>query len=55
MPAAIPDDFLDLFHYIGVDKYPWGTSGEVREIFKIRPDHVVARVVVANPNDPLSH
>jgi PPOX class probable F420-dependent enzyme len=41
--------------YIGVDKYPWGTPGEVRQIFKIRPDHVVARVVVADPNNPLSH
>jgi PPOX class probable F420-dependent enzyme len=25
--------------YIGKDKYPWGQPGEVRVIFKIRPDH----------------
>jgi PPOX class probable F420-dependent enzyme len=39
--------------YVGVDRYPWGEPGEVRQIFKIRPDHVVARVVVADPNNPL--
>lgn len=39
--------------YVGVDRYPWGTPGEVRQIFKIRPDHVVARVVVADPSNPL--
>jgi PPOX class probable F420-dependent enzyme len=25
--------------YIGKDKYPWRQPGEVRVIFKIRPDH----------------
>jgi PPOX class probable F420-dependent enzyme len=25
--------------YIGQDKYPWSKPGEVRVIFKIRPDH----------------
>lgn len=39
--------------YVGVEQYPWGTPGEVRQLFKIRPDHVVARVVVADPNNPL--
>lgn len=39
--------------YIGLDKYPWGEPGESRQIFKIRPDKVVARVVVADPNNPL--
>lgn len=39
--------------YIGVERYPWGTPDEIRQIFKIRPDHVVARVVVADPNNPL--
>ena len=41
--------------YIGVEKYPWGTPGEVRQILKIRPEHVVARVVVADPNKPLEY
>ena len=25
--------------YIGQDKYPWGQPGEVRVIFKVRPEH----------------
>ncbi len=41
--------------YVGVDKYPWGEPNEVRQIFKIRPDKVVARVVVADPNNLLGH
>ncbi|MBE7513169.1 MAG: PPOX class F420-dependent oxidoreductase [Anaerolineales bacterium] len=41
--------------YIGLARYPWGAPDEVRQLFKIRPDHVVARVVVADPNNPLGH
>jgi PPOX class probable F420-dependent enzyme len=41
--------------YVGVDKYPWGEPNEVRQIFKIRPEKVVARVVVADPNNVLGH
>jgi PPOX class probable F420-dependent enzyme len=39
--------------YVHTERYPWGAPGEVREIFKIRPDHVVARVVVEDPAHPL--
>lgn len=41
------------YRYVGAEKYPWGEPGEARQIFKIRPDHVVARVVVRDPNNPL--
>jgi len=28
--------------YIGADKYPWHQPGDVRVLFRIAPDHVVA-------------
>jgi len=36
--------------YLGLDRYPWGQPGEVREIFKIRPDHIVTRVITPDPS-----
>ncbi len=39
--------------YLGIDRYPWAQPGEVRQLLKIRPEHVVARVVVADPHNPL--
>lgn len=38
--------------YLGLDHYPWGQPGEVREIFKIRPDHIVTRVITPDPSQP---
>ncbi|MBZ0285338.1 MAG: PPOX class F420-dependent oxidoreductase [Anaerolineae bacterium] len=52
---TMPDDtHIDSLakRYLGLDRYPWGQPGEVRQIFKIRPDHVVARVVVPDPDNP---
>lgn len=40
--------------YLGLDVYPWTAPGDVRQIFKIRPDKVVGRVVVADPENPLA-
>jgi len=39
--------------YLGVDRYPWGTPDEVRQLFKIRPDQVVTRQIVVDPSKPL--
>ena len=37
--------------YLSVEKYPWGTLDEVREIFKIMPEHIVTRVIVEKAPD----
>jgi len=47
-------DALSL-RYLGLATYPWSNPGDVRQIFKIRPEKVVAQVVVADPNNPLGH
>jgi PPOX class probable F420-dependent enzyme len=33
--------------YLGVSHYPWADPGESRQIFKILPEHVVTKVIMA--------